>query len=119
MPSIQVTQALTANQRGYNPLANWQYQYAPFNGLVRMGVNVSGAGLGASISVFAGSDNVVQQGSNVSNNATLGVMPAPLNVPYFEFVVRSGDRITVAIDELLGLTPSVNFHCSIDPLPGA
>lgn len=119
MPSIQTVQALAANQRGFNPLANWQYQYAPFDGLVRMGINCTGATVaGVLVSIFAGSDNVVQQGSPVSNGATAGVMPAPLNVPFFEFVVRSGDRITVAIDETAGLTPTVNFHCSIDPLPG-
>lgn len=116
MPAIQVTQALTANQRGFNPLSNWQYQYAPFRGLVRMGVNTTGAAGTVDISVFAGSDNVVQQGSDVSVGGTAGVMPAPLNVPYFEFAVQEGDRITVSIDETAAATPTVNFFCAIDPV---
>jgi len=116
MPAIQVTQALTANQRGYNPLSNWQYQYAPFRGLVRIGANHTGAAGSVDVSIFAGSDNVVQQQSDVSGGGTAGVMPAPLNVPYWEFAVMEGDRITVAIDETAGATPTVNFFCAIDPV---
>lgn len=116
MPVIQRTQALTANQRGFNPLSDWQYQYAPYRGLVRIGVNTTGAAGSVDISIFTGSDNIVQQGSDVSVGGTAGVMPAPLNVPYFEFGVQPGDRITVAIDETAGATPTVNFFCAIDPV---
>lgn len=116
MPAIQSSTALTANQRGFNPLSNWQYQYAPFRGLVRMGINTTGAAGTVDVAVYAGSDNVVQQGSDVSVGGTAGVMPAPLNVPYFEFAVQEGDRITVAIDETAGATPTVNFFCAIDPV---
>lgn len=116
MPAIQSATALTANQKGFNPLSNWQYQYAPFDGLVRIGVNTTGAAGTVDISIFAGSDNVVQQQSDVSVGGTAGVMPAPLNVPYFEFMVRSGDRITVLIDETAAATPTVNFFCAIDPI---
>lgn len=115
MPAIQITQALTASQRGFNPLANWQYQYAPFRGLVRIGVNTTGAAGTVDIAIFTGSQNVVER-SDVSVGGTAGVMPAPLNVPYFEFIVEQGDRITVAIDETAAATPTVNFFCAIDPV---
>jgi len=115
MPAIQVTQALTANQRGYNPLANWQYQYAPFRGLCRIGVNTTGAAGSVDAAVFTGSQNIVER-SDVSVGGTAGVMPAPLNVPFWEFIVEPGDRITVAIDETAGATPTVNFFCAIDPV---
>lgn len=115
MPAIQLVQALTANQRGFNPLANWQYQYAPFNGMVRIGANTTGASGSVDWAIFTGSDNVLER-SDMSVGGTAGVMPAPLNVPYIEFVVRQGDRITVQIDETAGGTPSVNFFCAIDPL---
>ena len=117
MPFLQSVTALTANQRGFNPLSEWQYRYAPFNGLCRIGVNTTGASGSVDIQIFAGSDNIVQR-SDVSAGGTAGVIPAPLNVPYFEFVVRHGDQVTVAIDETAGATPSVNFVCAIDPLPG-
>lgn len=115
MPAIQKVRALTASQRGYNPLADWQYQYAPFRGLVRIGLNTTGAAGSVEGSVFTGSQNVVER-SPVSAGGTAGVMPAPLNVPYWEFIVEAGDRITVSIDETAGATPTVNFFCAIDPV---
>lgn len=115
MPAIQRSFALTANERGNNPLQNWQYQYAPFNGLVRIGHNTTGAASTVESAIFTGSDNILERGP-VSAGGTAGVMPAPLNVPYIEFLVRQGDRITVAIDELAGATPTVNFFCAIDPV---
>lgn len=115
MPAIQKVQALTASQRGYNPLSDWQYQYAPFRGLVRIGLNTTAASGGVQASVFTGSLNVIER-SPVSVGGTAGVMPAPLNVPYWEFIVEAGDRITVQIDEMLAATPTVNFFCAIDPV---
>ncbi len=115
MPALQVTQALTANQRGYNPLANWQYQYAPYRALVRIGMNTTGAAGTVDAAIFTGSTNILER-SDVSVGGTAGVMPAPLNVPYIEFLVEPGDRITVQIDETAGATPTVNFFCAIDPV---
>lgn len=114
MPAIQSAPVLVASARGFNPLANWQYQYAPFRGLVRIGLNTTAAARGAEVTIFTGSMNVVER-SPISAGGTAGVMPAPLNVPYFEFIVDAGDRITVQIDELLAATPTVNFFCAIDP----
>lgn len=115
MPAIQKVQTLSASQRGYNPLSDWQYQYAPFNGLVRIGVNTTAGANGVQIAIFTGSDNVVER-SPVSGGATGGTLPSPFAVPYFEFMVRQGDRITVQIDELGAATPIVNFFCAIDPI---
>lgn len=115
MPQIQKVQALTANQRGYNPLAGWQYEYAPFRAMVRVGVNHTGASGSVQGSSFTGSTNVLER-SPLSAGGTAGVMPAPLNVPYLEWVVEPGDRVSFLIDETAGATPTVNFHCAIDPL---
>ena len=115
MPALQSTFALTANERGRNPLANWQYQYAPFRGLVRIGMNTTGNAGTVDAAIFTGSQNILER-SDVSVGGTAGVMPAPLNVPYIEFIVEPGDRITVQIDETAGATPTVNFFCAIDPV---
>lgn len=115
MPSLQVVQALTANQRGFNPLANWKYRYAPYRAAVRLGLNTTGASGTVNGEVTIGSDAVVQRGP-ISAGGTAGVMPAPLNVPYFEFIVAAGDLIDIAIDELAGATPTVNCHITIDPV---
>lgn len=115
MPQIQKVQALTANQRGYNPLAGWQYEYAPYRAMVRIGLNTTAAAGGVQAATFTGSTNILER-SPISAGGVAGVMPAPLNVPYLEFVVEPGDRISCLIDEVLGATPTVNFHCAIDPL---
>lgn len=114
MPVLQKVQALTANQRGYNPLAGWQYEYAPYRALVRIGLNATGASGGVQAAMFTGSSNVFER-SPVSVGGTAGVMPAPLNVPYIEFIAEPGDRISTLIDEVAGATPTVNFFCAIDP----
>jgi hypothetical protein len=115
MPAVQFRRVLAANERNVDLLSNWQYRYAPFNGLVRIGVNTTGAAGAVDISIFTGSQNVVEQ-SPVSAGGTAGVMPAPLNVPYFEFMVQAGDLISTRINELAGATPTVNLIAAIDPV---
>jgi len=115
MPVLQRVQALTANQRGYNPLAGWQYEYAPYPAVVRVGINTTGASATVQGSIFTGSMNVLERGP-IGAGGTAGVMPAPLNFPYIEFTVQAGDRIAMAIDETAGATPTVNTWCAIDPI---
>lgn len=115
MPSIQFRRTLAANERGVDLLANWQYRYAPFRGLVRIGVHCNGAAAAQDIAIFTGSQNVVEQ-SPISVGATDGVMPAPLNVPFFEFMVEPGDLISTRINELGGVaTTDVMAFVAIDP----
>lgn len=115
MPSFTAVQALTANQRGYNPLANWKFRYAPYRALVRVGVNTTGASNSVQIQGTIGTTEVIARGP-VSAGATAGVMPAPLNVPYSEFIAEPGDLIELSIDETAGATPTVNTFVAIDPV---
>lgn len=116
MPAIQFRRTLAANERGVDLLANWQYRYAPFRGLCRIGMNGTHAAAGADVSIFTGSQNVVEQ-SPISSGATDGVMPSPLNVPYFEFVVEAGDLISTRINELGGVaTSDIMAFVAIDPI---
>ncbi len=114
MPVLQRVQALTANQRGFNPLAGWQYEYAPYRALVRVGLNTTGASGTVQASAFVGSTNVVERGP-ISVGGTAGVMPSPLNVPYWEYIVEPGDRVSILIDETAAATPTVNIFVAIDP----
>lgn len=116
MPSIQFRRTLAANERGVDLLATWQYRYAPFRGLCRIGIHGTHAAAGADIAIFTGSQNVVEQ-SPISAGATDGVMPSPLNVPYFEFIVEPGDVISTRINELGGVATSDEMcFVAIDPL---
>lgn len=115
MPVLQRVQALTANQRGYNPLSGWQYEYAPYPALVRIGCNTTATSNTVTGQIFTGSMNILER-SPISVGGTAGVMPAPLNVPYIEFTVAAGDRIQMSIDETAAATPTVNVFVAIDPI---
>lgn len=116
MPAIQFRRTLAANERNVDPLANWQYRYAPFRGMVRIGLAGTQAAGGADVSIFTGSQNVVEQ-SPISAGQTDGVMPSPLNTPYFEFIVDAGDLISMRINELAGVaTSDIMGFVAIDPV---
>jgi len=115
MPTFTAVQALTANQRGYNPLANWKFRYAPYRALVRIGLNTTGASNTVQCQGTIGTTEVMARGP-VSVGGTAGVLPAPLNVPYSEFIAEPGDLIELAIDETAGGTPTVNTFVAIDPV---
>lgn len=115
MPSLSVVQQLTANQRGYNPLANWKFRYAPYRALVRVGLNTTGASGTVLVQGTIGTTEVIARGP-VSVGGTAGVLPAPLNVPYSEFIAEPGDLIELSIDETAAATPTVNCFVAIDPV---
>lgn len=116
MPAIQFRRTLAANERGVDPLANWQYRYAPFRGLVRIGLAGTHAAAGADVAIYTGSQNVVEQ-SPISAGQTDGVMPSPLNTPYFEFMCEAGDLISMRINELGGVaTSDIMGFVAIDPV---
>lgn len=116
MPAIQFRRTLAANERNVDPLSQWQYRYAPFAGMVRIGLVGTHAAAGADVAIFAGSDNIVEQ-SPISAGATDGVMPSPLNVPFFEFLCRPGDLISLRINELGGVaTTDIMGFVAIDPV---
>lgn len=115
MPVRQVSQALTANQKGYNPIAGWQYEYAPFRGLCRIGARTTGAAGNVKQAIFTGSQNIMERGP-MQVGGTAGVTPSPLNTPFIEFVVDAGDRISMLIDEDVGATPTVDLFIAFDPV---
>lgn len=116
MPAIQFRRTLAANERNVDPLNTWQYRYAPFRGMCRLGIHGTHAAAGADVAVFIGSTNVVEQ-SPISAGATDGVMPSPLNTPFFEFIVDAGDLISMKINELGGVATSDEMiFVAIDPL---
>lgn len=115
MPSFSQVQALTANQRGFNPLANWKFRYAPYRALVRVGLNTTGAANSVIVQGTIGTTEVIARGP-VTAGGTAGVLPAQLTVPYSEFIAEPGDLIELSIDETAGATPTVNTFVAIDPI---
>lgn len=113
MPQLNFSQALTANQLGFNPISGWQYEYLPFPArcllLVRATTN------GAKITVYSGSETI-QERSNVQGGGTAGVTPSELNTPAISWLGAAGDRIKTVIDETAGGTPTIDGIIIVNPL---
>lgn len=117
MPSLIWSQALTANQLGFNPLTGWQFQRVP-NAFIR-GAYVSvlqrATTNGVRSSLFTGSQNI-QQRSPVQGGGTAGVTPSPLNTPVIDFIASPDDLLTILDDEVLAGTPTVDGIITIEPI---
>lgn len=118
MPELQVSQALTANQVGFNPIAstNWQYDRVPLSwprgALVTLLDRATTTGVRRQ--VFSGSDQIIKRGP-VQAGGTAGVTPSPLNTPAFQFRAMPDDKVVVEYDEVAGGTPTVDIWISIEP----
>lgn len=117
MPAISFNQALTANQRGFNPLANWKFRYNPFpRAIVRILVNQTTASTANAVNHQTTIGTTIVTEGPVTGAGVAGVLPAPLTVPAMEFFSEGGDLIEMSINELLGATPTVNGIVTIDPV---
>jgi hypothetical protein len=106
MPQLNFSQALTANQLGFNPVAGWQYEYLPWPAQILILVRNSGAGK-VNVTVYSGSETI-QERSPMQANGTAGTTPSELNTPAISFLAAAGDRLKLLIDEAAGLTPTVD-----------
>jgi len=117
MPSLTFSQALTANQLGYNPLDGWQFETIPYQwprgAAVKLLVDCTDAN--ARITVYTGSQTV-QERSPVKSGGTAGVIPSDLNTSPVVWLAGPGDRLKLAIDETAGGTPTVNGVIIVEPV---
>lgn len=112
MPDISFSQALTASQVGFRPLANWRYRRLPYRAQVT--IMLRGTTGGARFAVLSGSTEIVQR-SPVQGGGTAGVTPVPNTTPVLQFVGDAGDEIDLAIDEVLAGTPTVDGWVNYEP----
>jgi len=113
MPRLPFSQALTANQTGYNPLTSWDFERLPWGAACRLLVNCTDAN--ARITVRSGSQTI-QQRAPVTAGGTAGVLPSELNVDPLVWIGSPGDKITLEIDEVAGGTPTVNGVMQVEPM---
>lgn len=113
MPNFTYSQALTANQQGFDPLTNWQYRYAPYRCLVTHLVRATTTGV--RITVSSGS-TTVQQKSPVQGGGTAGTTPTVFTTHPLQWVAEGGDLISLSHDEVLAGTPTVDGVVSLDPI---
>jgi hypothetical protein len=117
MPSFIWSQALTANQTGYSPLAGWQFERVPsaFIGGAFVAVLQRASGVSVRATIFTGSQNI-QQRSPVQAGGTAGTTPTPLNTPVIDWRASPDDLLQVLDDEVAGATPTVDGIVTIEPM---
>lgn len=113
MPQFPFSNALTANQLGFNPLAGWQYEWTPYPCsillLIRATTNF------AKLTIFSASETI-QERTPIQGGGTAGVTPSELNTPAVSFIAPGGDRLKLVIDETGGGTPTIDGVVIINPL---
>src|SRR5229473_6154599 len=105
MPQFTWSTAMTANQLGLNPLSGWQYEYVPWPAQVVLIMRSTTTG--NRVTIFSGSETI-QERTPVQGGGTAGVTPSELNTTPIYFMAPGGDRLKLVIDEVGGLTPTVD-----------
>lgn len=107
------TQALTANQSGYDPLSTWQNRYLPYDCEVTILQNATTTG--SRVSVNSGSRTIAQR-QNIPGGGTAGVPAAELTYAPIVFLGFAGELLQLLVDEVAGGTPTVNTTVKISQL---
>jgi|SRR6266850_1588474 len=113
MPDFSFSQALTANQLDFRPLANWKYRRLPYRALVTILINATTGG--ARETIDAGAQNIKQK-SPITGNGVAGAIPIHFNTPVVQFVADPFDELIISIDEVLGGVPTVNGYVNVEPM---
>ena len=112
MPQLVFSTAMTANQLGLNPISGWQYEFLPWPAHVILLVRSTTTG--NRMTVYSGSETI-QERSPVQGGGTAGTTPSELNTPAISFIGAAGDRLKLAIDEVLAGTPTVAGVIIVNP----
>ena len=113
MPQLSFSQALTANQLGFNPLSGWQYEYLPWPASILLLVRATD--INERMTVYSGSETI-QERSPVQGGGTAGTTPSELNTPAVAFQAAAGDRLKLVIDNTTAGTPTVDGVIIANPL---
>lgn len=112
MPELKFSTAMTANQSGLRPLANWRFRRLPYRAVITLLLRATT--VGARYSILTGTSEIVQR-SPVQGGGTAGVTPVPQTTPVDQWTGDAGDEIDLAIDEVLAGTPTVDGWISVEP----
>lgn len=107
------SQALTANQAGYDPISTWQNRYLPYDAEVNVFIRATTTG--TRLTLNSGS-RTIQQRAPVQGGGTAGVTPSALNTNPITFVGYGGELLQLLIDEVAGGTPTVDTLVVINQL---
>jgi len=116
---MNFSQELTANQLGYDPIddANWDFQTIPYawpsGAVVKILANAEDANVRCT--VMSGT-TTLQLRSPVSIFGTVGILPTDFDTMAITFLAAPGDKVKVQYDEVAGGTPVVQGVIQIEPL---
>ncbi len=113
MPQFPFSQALTANQLGFNPIAGWQFEWTPYP--VTIIILIRATGNSTRLTIYSGSDTI-QERTPIQGGGTAGVTPSELNTTPVSYIAPGGDRIKLVVDEVGGLTPTIDGVVILNPL---
>src|SRR3989442_8091870 len=99
MPILVVSQAMTANQRGLNIFAGWQYEFAPFASTVKLIIRATTAGV--LMALYSGSETI-QESSPVQGGGTAGGTTSESHTAPPSKLIRGSEMLTPKIAEGLG-----------------
>ena len=113
MPQFPFSQAMTANQLGFNPLAGWQYEYLPWPANILLLVRSTTTG--NRLTIYSGSETI-QERTPVQGGGTAGVTPTEFTTAPVSFQAAAGDRLKLVIDEVLAGTPTIDGVIIVNPM---
>lgn len=105
MPQLNFSQALSANQLGFNPISGWQFEYLPWPAQIILLLRSTDVNLRAT--VYSGSETI-QERSPVQGGGAAGVTPSELNTPAISWIAAAGDRLKVVIDNTTAGLPTLD-----------
>lgn len=117
MPVFPFSQALTANQQGFNPLTGWQYEFVPMAYMRGAAVKLLSRATttGARLTIYSGGQTIRQR-SPVQGGGTAGTTPSDLNTNPEVWVASPGDRLILQYDEVAAGTPTIDGVIEIEPV---
>jgi len=113
MPQFTFSQALTANQLGFNPLSGWQYEYLPWPASIL--ILIRATDVNERLTIYSGSETI-QERSPVQGGGTAGVTPTEFTTAPVSFQAAAGDRLKLVIDNTTAGTPTVDGLIIANPL---
>lgn len=116
MPQFPFSQALTANQLGFDPLTNWQYRTVPaLMGPHAVKLLARATTTGVRLTIYSGA-MTIQQRAPVQGGGTAGVTPSELNTTPVVWIAQPSDLLLLQFDEVAAGTPTVDGVIIIEPL---
>jgi len=117
MPAFPFSQALTANQLGFNPLTAWQLERIPAawpNGAaVKLITNATDVNV--RLTIYSGTTTIMER-APVQGGGAVGVIPAELNTAPITWIAQPDDRLKLSYDNVSAGTPTVNGIIVVEPI---